>query len=460
MAAVAASRLPVAAARSSSAAFSSEVSPLPGAHDPRPVAWFRGPVTAPDAEAVARTVRAAIETGVPVVGIVERLGLDARAGLSTLDCWGAVARAMAAASGAVPTVVVLDGPCLGGPALAVGLADVVVMTGRAATYVNSAEASIRMTGNGDIGPGGFGDAWTHATHSGVAHVVVDDTAQAIEAVGDILSFLPPNSLEVPPFATSGDPADRPCTQAASTVPTSERASYDVRHVIADVVDDRWFVELRARHGTSLVVGLARIAGHPVGVVANQPSQLAGALDIESSVKGADFVRWCDAFNLPLVTFVDTPGFRPGRDQEWRGIVRHGAKLAFAYAEATVPRVSVVLRKAYGGAYIVMDCKAMGNDCALAWPSAQIAVMGAKGAVEIVHRRALQAAPDEERATRRAQLEDEYAAEHLSPRIAAERGFIDAVIEPATTRQVVAEALTALATKRERPPRRRHENIPL
>jgi acetyl-CoA carboxylase carboxyltransferase component len=459
MAAVVVPRLPVATARSTT--LTAQVGPLPGAeHDDRPVAWFRGAITAPDADVVARTVRAGIEAGVPVVGIIERLGLDARAGLVALDSLGTVARELAAASGVVPTVAVVDGPCLGGPALAIGLVDIVVMTESAEVYVNGAEASARMTGSNGFEPQRLGDAWSHAARSGLAHVVADDVDDALATVGDILSFLPPNSLEVPPTTPAHDPGDRPSTRAAAIVPTNERSSYDVRDVVTDVVDDNWFVELRPRHAASLVVGLARIAGHPVGIVANQPSQLAGALDIESSVKGANFVRWCDAFNLPLVTFVDTPGFRPGRDQEWRGIVRHGAKLAFAYAEATVPRVSIVLRKAYGGAYIVMDCKAMGNDCALAWPSAEIAVMGAKGAVEIVHRRALQKAPDHQREARRLELEDEYAEEHLSPRVAAERGFVDAVIEPAATRQVIGEALTALASKRERPSRRRHENIPL
>lgn len=459
MAAVVVPRLPVATARST--ALTAQLGPLPGAdHDDRPVAWFRGPIGARDSDVVARTVRAGIEAGIPVVGIIERLGLDARAGLVALDGLGVVARELAAASGVVPTVAVIDGPCLGGPALAVGLVDVVVMTGNAEVYVNGAEASARMTGSNGFESGNLGDAWSHAGRSGLAHAVADDVADALTTVGDILSFLPANSLEVAPTTPTRDPANRLCTRAAAAVPNSERSSYDVREVVTDVVDDHWFVELRPRHATSLVVGLARIAGHPVGIVANQPNQLAGALDIESSVKGANFVRWCDAFNLPLVTFVDTPGFRPGRDQEWRGIVRHGAKLAFAYAEATVPRVSVVLRKAYGGAYIVMDCKAMGNDCALAWPSAEIAVMGAKGAVEILHRKTLHAAPDDERDSRRTQLEDEYAAEHLSPRVAAERGFVDAVIEPATTRQVIAGALSALATKRERPSRRRHDNIPL
>ena len=235
----------------------------------------------------------------------------------------------------------------------------------------------------------------------------------------------------------------------------------MRRVITDVVDDREFIELRARFGTSVVTGLARVAGIPVGVLANQPSQLAGALDIEGSEKGARFVRFCDAFNVPLVTLVDTPGFRPGRDQEWRGMIRHGAKLAFAYAEATVPRVCVVLRKAYGGAYIVMDCKSMGNDCALAWPTAEIAVMGSKGAVEILHRRTLNGATSEgEREARRDQFQADYEAVHLSPATALERGYVDEIIDPADTRGAVAGALMALAAKRERLRPRRHDNIPL
>jgi acetyl-CoA carboxylase carboxyltransferase component len=454
---VVAPRLPVAAARSGTVL--AEVSLLPELGD-RTVAWFRGAITGTDAELVARTIRAGVEAGVPVVGVVERMGLDALGGLAALDAWGRIASELAKASGVVPTALVVDGPCLGGPAIAVGLVDIVVMTDRAALFVNGAEASARMTGTDGIDPDQLGNAWSHQIHSGVADAVADDVSEALTAVGDILSFLPSNSIEAPPRELTVDPPDRRCTRAASAVPASERESYDVRDVIADLLDDRWFVEMRERFGASLVVGFGRIAGLPVGIVANQPSQLAGALDIESSIKGARFVRWCDSFNVPLLTLVDTPGFRPGRDQEWRGIVRHGAKLAFAYAEATVPRVCVVLRKAYGGAYIVMDCKAMGNDCALAWPQAEIAVMGAKGAVEIIHRRALLTADDAERETLRARLEAEYVTEHLSPRVAAERGFVDEVIDPAGTRLAVAEALLALTTKRERPVRRRHDNIPL
>lgn len=448
--------------------------------DDRPVAWFRGEVTSLDAPVIADLVRSGIKTGVPIVGIIQRMGLTGDAalgaivgstergmtsgppadGLSALAGWGSVTRALAEASGLVPTAMVLDGPCLGGPALAVGLVDIVVMTRRAALFINAPEASMRMTGGEALDPSHLGGPGAHLAFSGIADAATDDVDDAIATLGDVLSFLPANNLATPPVAVPTDPGDRSSIAAAALVPTDGHASYDVRDVICDLVDHGWFAELRPGHGTSLVIGLARIAGLPVGIVASQPSQLAGALDIDSSVKGARFVRWCDAFNLPLVTLIDTPGFRPGRDQEWRGIVRHGAKLAFAYAEATVPRVSVVLRKAYGGAYIVMDCKAMGNDCALAWPRAEIAVMGAPSAVEILHRRRLGHIADAERAVERTRLEHAYAAEHLSPRAAADRGFIDAVIDPTNTRQALAEALTALVAKRESPTHRRHENIPL
>jgi len=458
MGSVAEPRLPIASDRSGTA--SAGIGQLAG-FDERPVAWFHGAVTATDAPVVARAIRSGIDNGVPVVGVVDRAGLEPDAGLPALEGLGLVARELAAASGVVPTALVLDGPCLGGPAVAAGLADLVVMTSRATLYVNGPAATARMTGIDGLDPQQLGGPWTHHERSGVADAVAEDVADALEVVGDVLAFLPANSLEVAPTVVGTDPPDRGCGNVGVIVPSNERSSYDTREVIAEIVDDHWFVELRGSYGPSMVVGLARIAGIAVGVVANQPSQLAGALDIESSLKGARFVRWCDSFNLPLLTLVDTPGFRPGRDQEWRGIVRHGAKLAFAYAEATVPRISIVLRKAYGGAYIVMDCKAMGNDCALAWPTAEIAVMGAKGAVEIVHRKELARIADEgERGVRRTELETDYATEHLSPRVAAERGYIDAVIDPSETRLVVAEALRALMARRERPTRRRHENIPL
>jgi acetyl-CoA carboxylase carboxyltransferase component len=429
-----------------------------------PVAWFRGnpsTVHPSDAQVIARTVEAGVEAGVPVVGVLGQVGVSARSGIANLHGWGEVARAMATASGLVPTVLVIDGPCLGGPALLLGLADVVVMTGRAHAFVNAPASSARITGSSVLDADLIGGAWLHGSRTGVADVVVDELDHGLDIVADLLDLVPPNNGEAPPVVAPADPADRPSSGAAATVPADRRASYDVRDVVADVVDDDTFLELRARFGVSVVTGLARIAGMPVGIVANQPNQLAGAIDIEGSQKGAAFVRFCDGFNVPILTLVDTPGFRPGRDIEWQGMIRHGAKLAFAYAEATVPRVCVVLRKAYGGAFIVMDCKSMGNDCALAWPSAEIAVMGAKGAVEILGRRELAEVPaGAEREARRAQLEADYEAVHLSPAAALEHGYVDEVIDPADTRRAVAGALAALAGKRERLPTRRHDNIPL
>jgi acetyl-CoA carboxylase carboxyltransferase component len=428
------------------------------------VAWFRGSpssVGGADVEVITRTVRSGVEAGVPVVGVLDLLGLGARSGVDALHGWGQVARALTAASGHVPTVLVVDGPCLGGPALLLGLANVVVMTGRAQAFVNAPESSARITGSTVLDADLIGGSWVHGARTGVADVVVDDLDTALDVVADLLDLLPPNNHEAPHPVAVSDPADRPSRAAAAAVPADTRASYDVRSVIGDLVDDGSFVELRARFGASVVTGLCRIAGMPVGIVANQPSQLAGAIDIEGSQKGGAFVRFCDGFNLPILTLVDTPGFRPGRDQEWRGMIRHGAKLAFAYAEATVPRVCVVLRKAYGGAFIVMDCKSMGNDCALAWPSAEIAVMGAKGAVEILGRRDLAAVPEgPEREARRAALEADYEAVHLSPAAALDRGYVDEVIDPADTRRAVAGALAALSAKREQLRPRRHDNIPL
>ncbi len=459
MAAITVPRLPVATGRAG--AVGAALGLVPGLDHDRPVAWFRGTATAVDTDVVTRTIRAGIEAGLPVVGVLTGAGVDTRADLGGLHGWGTVARALADASGLVPTVLVVDGPCLGGPALALGLADVVVMTERSVAFVNGPSTSARFTGTSHLDADLLGGAWVHHARSGIADLVATDIDGALGLVGDLLDHLPPNCHEPPPSEVPLDPPDRPCDRAARAVPPDGRASYDVRWVIEDIADDGAFLELQARFGMSIVVGFARVAGMPVGVVANQPSQLAGAIDIQGSQKGARFVRLCDAFNVPLVTLVDTPGFRPGRDQEWRGMIRHGAKLAFAYAEATVPRVGVVLRKAYGGAFIVMDCKSMGNDCALAWPSAEVAVMGAKGAVEILHRRELASLEDDEkRAKRRLELEAEYEAVHLSPAIAAERGYIDEVIDPIHTRLAVAGALAALAAKRERLRPRRHENIPL
>jgi acetyl-CoA carboxylase carboxyltransferase component len=300
----------------------------------------------------------------------------------------------------------------------------------------------------------------HARVSGVAAAVARDVDDGVDVLRAVLGYLPPNHLEDPPRECAFDPVDRPCDVAARAVPDRPTAAYDVRTVITDVLDHDTFLELRAAYAPNLVTGLGRLAGRPVGVVANQPHFRAGTLDIEASRKAARFVQWCDLFNVPLVTFVDTPGFEPGRDLEWRGMIRHGAELVHAYAAATVPRLCVVLRKAYGGAYIVMDSKHLGNDWCLAWPGAEIAVMGAPGAVAILHRRELAACGDDARVARQRELEHEYTQRFANPYLAAERGFVDDVAPPTATRRRLAAALDVLVTKRDVQPHRRHANPPL
>ncbi len=307
----------------------------------------------------------------------------------------------------------------------------------------------------------LGGAAVHSRDSGVATLLVEDQADAAHAVSVLLSYLPSHHLADAPVWATEDDADRATDVAAAVVPVAANQPYDVRDVIADVMDADSFLELRGEHAASIVVGLARLDGRSVGIIANQPLRRAGSIDIDASRKAARLVQVCDAFNLPLVTFVDTPGFEPGKDLEWRGMIRHGAQLVHAYAQATVPRLGVVLRKAYGGAYIVMDSKRLGNDWCVAWPGAEIAVMGASGAVQVLHGRRLAAIDDvETRERNERDLVDEYAARFTGPYAAAERGFVDAVIDPVDTRRVLVLALERFATKREQAPARRHSNIPL
>jgi acetyl-CoA carboxylase carboxyltransferase component len=426
----------------------------------RAVAWFRleggphrGSIGPVEGDVLSRLVDTAVDGGLPIVGVLSTSGADVAEGVASLHAWGRVARSLSRASGTVPVVLVVVGPCVSGPALLLGMADVVVMTADAAAWVSGPRAVRDLTGV-DVTHSALGGAGVHAARTGVAALVAEDEEAALHLVADALSYLPSNCLDDAPLHWTADPADRDCPTAARVVPTEGTASYDVRHVVRDVVDDGHLLELRARYAANVVTAWATIEGRPVGIVANQPSVLAGTLDIEASKKAARFVQLCDAFGLPIVTFVDTPGFQPGKDIEWRGMIRHGAELVHAYAAATVPRVCVVLRKAYGGAYIVMDSKGMGNDACFAWPAAELAVMGAAGAVQILHGKRV-ADPAE-----RAALEAAYAARHCTPVIAAQRGFVDEVIEPQDTRRAVAFALRGLRNKRERLPHRRHSNTPL
>jgi acetyl-CoA carboxylase carboxyltransferase component len=303
----------------------------------------------------------------------------------------------------------------------------------------------------------LGGAMAHASKSGVATFVGDDEATVLEEVRYLLGFLPANNLEVPPHFASSDDPNRSCPDLRDLMPASPNIPYDMTEVIRDVIDDD-YLEYFPHWAGSITCGFARLDGHPVGIVGNQPMVLAGVLDINSAEKAARFVRTCDAFNIPLVTFVDVPGFLPGVDQEHGGIIRHGAKLLYAYCEATVPRIQVITRKAYGGAYVVMNSKSIGADLAFAWPSAEVAVMGAPGAVNLIHRKEIEAADDQD--TRRAELIAEYEERFANPYVAAERGYVDDVIDPRETRRVLARSLAMLRTKREQLPSRKHGNVPL
>ena len=436
--------------------------------DGRRVAWFRlaggphrGAIGPVEGQVIERAVRLALDAGVPVVGELATAGADVNEGVASLWAWGRVAKALTDASGTVPILLSVTGPCVGGPALLLGLADHVVMTADAYAYVNGPSAAAAFTGRATDHVE-LGGADVHASRSGVASLVVLDADGAAAAVADLLSYLPSNHLEDPPAWPCDDPLDRQSKVAASVVPARPTASYDVRAVIGDVCDADSFLEVRAALATNVVTGYARLAGMPVGVIANQPKSQAGTLDIEASRKAARFVQCCDAFGLPLLTFVDCGGFRPGRDLEWRGMIRHGAELVHAYANATVPRLGVILRKAYGGAYIAMDSRGLGNDLCLAWPIAEIAVMGAPGAVAVLRRRTLAAVADPgERARLQAELEADYAQRLCSPVVAAERGYVDDVIDPADTRRLLTAGLAALRTKRATPrSRAKHTNTPL
>jgi|TARA_B100001105_G_scaffold104206_1_gene83580 acetyl-CoA carboxylase carboxyltransferase component len=411
----------------------------------------RGALRPADGENLAIAARTARDQRLPLVCFVESSGAVIDEGVAAVHGWGTAAREFVACSGVVPTIFCVTGPTVSGPALLLGLADLVVMVSDTYAFVSGTHMVRQFTGE-ELSNEGLGGATMHERTSGVAHFTVADRAEADDLIAELLSFLPDHTDQVPVGWPCADPVDRPTPEAADVVPDTATGSYDVRDVLACVVDDGHLLEPRSQWAPNLVTAFASIGGRPVGLVANQPQSVAGTLDIAASQKGARFVSFCDAFNLPLVTFVDTSGFYPGKDLEWRGMIRYGAQMAFAYARATVPRVCLTLRKSYGGAYIVMDSRYMGNDIMLAWPSAEIAVMGAKGAVEILHRQADEA--------ERVDLVAAYEERLLNPYIAAERGSVDRVIDPARTRSELAAALEVLAGKRERIPRRRHDNTPL
>jgi acetyl-CoA carboxylase carboxyltransferase component len=389
--------------------------------------------------------------GFPLIVIMRSSGADIVEGFAALHGWGLAAKALTDCSGVVPIIMVVEGPAVSGPALLLGIADFVVMTVDSYAFVTGPTMVAEFTGV-NIDNEELGGAASHARYTGATSLVAPDLDGAIDMVAQLLAYLPQHNDEEPRFWPTDDPIDRQTPEAGALLPQTSTGSYDVRDVIRVICDDGEMLELRGRWAPNVVTAFASMGGLPIGIVANQPLALAGTLDIPASQKAARFVAFCDAFNLPIVTLVDTPGFYPGKDLEWRGMIRHGAQLVFAYGRATVPRICVILRKSYGGAYIVMDSKTMGNDLCLAWPWAELAVMGAGQAAAILQRRAT---PED-----RAAFEADYAARLLNPFIAAERGFIDGVIEPAETRQVIAEALLTLIDKREVLVSRPHDNTPL
>jgi acetyl-CoA carboxylase carboxyltransferase component len=426
--------------------------------DGRRVSWLEfddvdpaAPLTQSMTMTMEVAARAAYDERIPLVMTINSAGANIGEGIAALDGWGRVARALTRCSGTVPTFAIVDGPAVSGPALLLGLVDFVVMTQRAYAFVNGPVMVRQFTGI-DIAKDELGSAASLERHAGLPIGVVGDRAAAADMVAEVLAYLPDHVDLEPPLWATTDPVDRACPEAGELVPETSTGSYDVRQVAEAIVDEDSLYEIRARWAGNVVTAFATIGGRPIGIVANQPMNLAGTLDIPASQKAARFVAVCDAFNLPLLTLVDTPGFYPGKDLEWRGMIRHGAQLVYAYGRATVPRICVILRKSYGGAYIVMDSKTMGNDVCLAWPWAELAVMGAGQAAAILQRRAT----DDERAA----FEADYAERLLNPYVAADRGFVDGVIDPAETRREVAAALSMLANKRERIPRRKHGNTPL
>ncbi|MCD6726789.1 MAG: acyl-CoA carboxylase subunit beta [Solirubrobacteraceae bacterium] len=410
------------------------------------------------AEKMCKVMDLAAKIGCPVIGINDSGGARIQEGVVSLGAYGNVFARNVQCSGVIPQISLIMGPCAGGAVYSPAMTDFIFMVKESSHMFITGPDVIRTVTGEEVDFESLGGAMTHNSKSGVAHLAADDEDTLLEDARYLLSFLPQNNLETPPrVATSDDPM-RMSPELDTIVPDSPNKPYDMRDVIRLVMDEDEFFEIHEHWAKNIVVGFARLNGHAVGVVANQPAQLAGVLDIDASCKGARFVRTCDAFNIPLITFADVPGFLPGTSQEWAGIIRHGAKLLYAFTEATVPKLTVVTRKAYGGAYDVMASKHMLADFNFAWPQAEVAVMGPEGAVNIIYRKDLASSPTPEE--RREKLITDYKARFANPYTAAERGYIDDVIIPHETRPKLVTALETLQTKRVAQPKRKHGNIPL
>jgi propionyl-CoA carboxylase beta chain len=420
---------------------------------------FGGSLSETNARKICKVMDLAVENGAPILGLNDSGGARIQEGVASLGGYADIFLRNTLASGVVPQISAVLGPCAGGAVYSPAITDFILMVETTSYMFVTGPDVIRTVTHEEVSKEDLGGAQTHAAKSGVCHLTYGNDAACLMGIRDLLSFLPSNNLDEPPRGSADDDPDREDPELDTLVPEDPNRPYDIKKLVEAVVDDRRFLEIHAQYARNIVVGFGRLGGRTVGVVANQPAYLAGVLDIDASLKGARFVRFCDAFNIPLVIFEDVPGFLPGTQQEYGGIIKHGAKLLYAFAEATVPKVTVITRKAYGGAYCVMASKHLRTDVNLAYPTAEIAVMGPEGAVNILYRRDLaEAGP--RAAEVRAQKISEYREKFASPWVAAERGFLDAVIAPRRTRPLLIRALRQLSSKRQSLPAKKHGNIPL
>lgn len=419
---------------------------------------FGGSLSETNAQKICKIMDHAMRNGAPVIGLNDSGGARIQEGVMSLAGYADIFLRNTLASGVVPQISAILGPCAGGAVYSPAITDFIVMVKKTSYMFITGPDVIRTVTHEEVTKDELGGAMTHNTKSGVAHFAVNDDRECLALIRELLSFLPSNNVDDPPRKPTRDPIDRLDEQLNAIVPEAPFLPYDIKDIIHTVVDDNYFLEVQEHFAQNIVIGLGRFDGKPVGMVANQPAVLAGTLDINASIKGARFVRFCDAFNIPLVVFEDVPGFLPGTNQEFDGIIKHGAKLLYAFAEATVPKITVITRKSYGGAYCVMASKHIRTDMNFAWPSAEIAVMGPEGAVNIVYRREIAAAEDAGK-TRQEKIR-EFKDKFANPYVAAERGYIDEVIEPRMTRQKIITALRMLENKRDSNPPKKHGNIPL
>ena len=421
---------------------------------------FGGSLSEANAQKICKIMDLAARVGAPVIGLNDSGGARIQEGVASLAGYADIFLRNTLSSGVIPQISAIMGPCAGGAVYSPAITDFIFMTRETSYMFVTGPDVIKTVTHEEVTKQELGGAMTHNEKSGVAHFVARDDADCLAMIRELMSFLPSNNLEDPPRRATSDPPMRRDEALNRLVPPDPQKPYDIKEVIHSIVDEGYFFEVHEHYAKNLVVGFARLDGRPVGIVGNQPAYLAGVLDINASVKGARFVRFCDAFNIPLLTFEDVPGFLPGTQQEFGGIIKHGAKLLFAFAEATVPKITVITRKAYGGAYCVMASKHIRTDANFAWPTAEIAVMGPEGAVDIVYKRDLAKAVESGREKLRQEKIAEFRDRFANPFVAAERGYIAAVIEPADTRRRVITALRALDNKRDTNPRKKHGNIPL